>query len=137
MPVKFVGREVEVRLSEDEAAVPLAFRLGQREYKIAEQLASWDDNTFGRQRGRDWRQQQRRQYYRVRTEEGEVYELYADWSPTRRRRKAGAQGTRWYLQRRLSGPAREEPEKAEKAEEPEQSSVRRRPSARARPRRGG
>ncbi len=143
MPVDFVGREVEVRLSEDEAAAPLAFRLGQREYKIADQLGSWDDNTFGRQRGRDWRQQQQRQYYRVRTEEGEVYELYADWSPTRRRRKAGAQGTRWYLHRRLSGPAGEEPEKAEKPKEPEepekpeQPSGRRRPSARARPRRGG
>ncbi len=147
MPVDFVGRVVEVRLSEDEPAVPLAFRLGQREYKIAEQIASWQGPAFGNlQRGRDWRQQQQRQYYRVRTEEGEVYELYADWSPTRRRRKAGAQGTRWYLHRRLSGPATEKPEKAEKpekpekpekAEEPEPPSGRRRPSARARRRRGG
>ena len=134
MPVEFVGREVDVRLSEDEAAAPLAFRLGQREYKVAEQLASWDDNTFGRQRGRGWRQGQQRQYYRVRTEEGEVYELYADWSPARRRRKGGAHGTRWYLHRRLSGPAQEEPEKAE---EPEQPSGRRRPAAPARRRRGG
>lgn len=141
MPVEFVGREVDVRLSEDEKAVPLAFRLGAREYKVAERIASWEDKAFAaRQRGGDWRQQQQRQYYRVRTEEGEVYELYADWSPTRRRRKEGAHGTRWYLHRRLSGPAGEKPEKAEepeKEEEPEQPSARRRPSAPARPRRGG
>lgn len=106
MPVEFVGREVEVRLSEDEPAVPVAFRLGRREYKVAEQIASWQDHSFDNiQRGRDWRQQQRRQYYRVRTEEGEVCELYADWSPVRRRRKGGSGGARWYLHRRLSAEA--------------------------------
>jgi TATA-binding protein-associated factor Taf7 len=134
MPVEFVDREVDMRLSEDEKAVPLAFRLGQREYKIAERIASWEDKAFAtRQRGRDWRQGQQRQYYRVRTEEGEVYELYADWSPARRRRKGGAQGTRWYLHRRLSGATEEEPP-PEAA--PKRPSGRRRPSAPARPRRG-
>ncbi|KKM02847.1 hypothetical protein LCGC14_1780330, partial [marine sediment metagenome] len=98
MPVDFVDREIEVQLSEDEAPVPLAFRLGSREYKIVEQLATWEDHAFAAlQRGRDWRQQQQRRYYRVRTEEGEVYELYADWSPGRRRRKGETPGTRWYL----------------------------------------
>ncbi len=120
MPVDFVGREVEVRLSEDEAPLPLAFRLGRREYKIVEQLAAWGDPAFaGRQRGRDWRQQQQRRYYRVRTEGGEVYELYADWSPARRRRKGGERGTRWYLHRRLSsGAVKEKPEKEEAPEPP-------------------
>ena len=114
MPVEFVGREVEVRLSDDDPAVPLAFRLGTRDYKVAEQLASWQDHTFGDlRRGRDWRQQQRRQYYRVRTKEGEVYELYADWSPARRRRKGGGQAARWYVHRRLSSAAADEDEKAE------------------------
>ncbi|MCH7523213.1 MAG: hypothetical protein IH920_05535 [Chloroflexi bacterium] len=120
MPVDFVDREIEVQLSEDEAPVPLAFRLGSREYKIVEQLATWEDHAFAAlQRGRDWRQQQQRRYYRVRTEEGEVYELYADWSPGRRRRKGEAQGTRWYLHRRLrSGAAKEKPQKAEAPEPP-------------------
>ncbi len=111
MPVDFVGREVDVRLSEDEAAAPLAFRLRGREYRVAEQLASWQDHAFTNlQRGRDWRQQQQRRYYRVRTEEGEVYELYADWSPVRRRRKGEAQGARWYLHRRLSAATAKETE---------------------------
>ena len=120
MPVDFVDREIEVQLSEDEAPVPLAFRLGSREYKIGEQLATWEDHAFAAlQRGRDWRQQQQRRYYRVRTEKGEVYELYADWSPGRRRRKGEAQGTRWYLHRRLSsGAAGEKPEKEEAPEPP-------------------
>ncbi|KKK54757.1 hypothetical protein LCGC14_3081500 [marine sediment metagenome] len=38
----------------------------------------------------------------------EVYELYADWSPERRRRKGGTQGTRWYVHRRISAAAAEE-----------------------------
>jgi len=109
MPVDFVGREVEVTLSEDETPVPLAFRLGSREYKVAEQIASWQGGAFaGPRRGRDWRQQQERRYYRVRTEEGEVYELYADWSPRRRRRREGSRGTRWYLHRRISAATPEE-----------------------------
>lgn len=111
MPVDFVGREVEVTLSEDEAPVPLAFRLGSQEYKVAEHIASWQGGAFaGPRRGRDWRQQQERRYYRVRTEEGEVYELYAEWSPRRRRRREGSGGTRWYLHRRISAAAPKEAE---------------------------
>lgn len=118
MPVDFVGREVEVTLSEDEAPLPLAFRLGSRVYKVAEQIVSWQGGAFsGLRRGRDWRQQRERRYYRVRTAEGEVYELYADWSPGRRRRKEGAAATRWYLHRRLSSAAVKE--KPQKEEEPE------------------
>ena len=119
MPVDFLGREIEVRLSEDETAAPLAFRLGRREYKIAEQLTTWEDHGFdNRQRGRDWRQQQQRRYYRVRTEEGEVYELYADWSPARRRRKGKTPGARWYLHRRLSSAPAQEGREEEKGPEP-------------------
>lgn len=111
MPVDFVGREVEVTLSEDETPVPSAFRLGSREYKVAEQIATWDEGAFaGPRRGRDWRQSQERRYYRLRTEEGEVYELYADWSPRRRRRKGGEQTVRWYLHRRISAATPEEPQ---------------------------
>ncbi|MCH6556574.1 MAG: hypothetical protein IH797_08230, partial [Chloroflexi bacterium] len=79
-----------------------------------------EDHAFAAlQRGRDWRQQQQRRYYRVRTGEGEVCELYADWSPGRRRRKGEAQGTRWYLHRRLSsGVAKKKPVKEEPSEPP-------------------
>jgi hypothetical protein len=119
MPVDFVGREVEVRQSEDEPPVLLSFRLASREYKVAEQIASWRDPTFGNlQRGRDWRQQQQRQYFRVRTEEGEVYELYADWHPVRRGRKGAAQGARWFLHRRLSSAAAKEAPKTEEEPKP-------------------
>ena len=120
MPVDFVDRQIEVQLSEDKAPVPLAFHLGSRQYKIVEQLATWEDHAFAAlQRGRDWRQQQQRRYYRVRTEDGEVYELYADWSPGRRRRKGEAQTTRWCLHRRLSsGAAGEKPDKEGTPEPP-------------------
>lgn len=107
MPVDFVGREVAVRLSEDATPHPLAFTLRDREYKVAEQLATWDEGAAPRP-GRGWQQQQQRRYYRVRTDGGEVYELYADWSPARRGKK-GAQATRWYLHRRLTAEAAAEP----------------------------
>ena len=109
MPVDFVGREVEVTLSKDETPVPVAFRLGSREHKVAEQVANWQEGGFaGPRRGRDWRPQQERRYYRVRTEEGEVYELYADWSPKRRRRKGGEPTVRWYVHQRISAATSEE-----------------------------
>lgn len=111
MPVDFVGREVEVTLSDDDPPQPVAFRDGQREYAIAERIATWQDHSFaGMRRGRNRRGPEQRTFFRVRTKEGEVYELYADWSPSRR----GAAATRWYLHRRLSAAA--EPEA--KAEEP-------------------
>lgn len=120
MPVDFVGREVEVRLSEDDQASPVAFRLGDREYKIAEQITSWQDRAFGQQRGRDQRPQRQRQHYRVRTEDGDVYEIYADWSPARRRRQGAGHTVRWYLHRRISSAtAPEAPAAAEAAEEGE------------------
>lgn len=117
MPVDFIAREVEVTLSEDEA-VPVAFRVGSRRYKIAEQITSWQEGAFvGLRPGREWRQQRERRYYRVRTEEGEVYELYAAWSPARRRRREGTQGTRWYLRRRIRAAASAEAGEAKPAGE--------------------
>ena len=107
MPVDFVGREVEVTLSDDKPPQPTAFRAGAREYAIAERLATWQDNSFAgmkRPRGRPGPEQ--RTFYRVRTKEGEVYELYADWSPSRR----AAEATRWYLHRRLSAVQEQQPE---------------------------
>ena len=107
MPVDFLGKEVEVTLSDEVPPRPTAFRAGSREYAIAERLATWQDNSFAgmkRPRGRPGPEQ--RTFYRVRTKEGEVYELYADWSPSRR----AAEATRWYLHRRLSAaPAPEAP----------------------------
>jgi hypothetical protein len=117
LPVDFVGREVEVSLSDDAVPLPLAFKLGPREYKVAEQLATWEDRGAP-PRGRAWQPQQRRRYYRVRTDSGDIYELYADWSPARRGKK-GAQGTRWFLHRRLSpAAAASPPEPSAPAEEP-------------------
>jgi hypothetical protein len=107
VPVDFVRREVDVTLSEGESPAPVSFRLGAKEHKIEEQLATWQDHSFaGMQRGRDRPGPRQRTFYRVRTAAGEIYELYADWQPSRRR-KEGAH-TRWYLHRRLTAPTEEE-----------------------------
>jgi hypothetical protein len=107
VPVDFLDREVEVTLSDEKPPQPTAFRAGSRQYAIAQRLATWQDNSFaGMKRSRGRRGPEQRTYYRVRTKEGEVYELYADWSPSRR----GTGALRWYLHRRLSGTAEEEAE---------------------------
>lgn len=100
MPVEFIGREVAVELSDDEVKVPVAFVLGQRRHVIAAVLVSWQDHGFGSvgpQRA-NWRLRRHRNYYRVKTSQGEVYELYADrgvgLKPGRR--------VRWYVSKRLS-----------------------------------
>ena len=112
MPVDFVGREIEVRMSEGDSPAPVAFSLGEREFKVAEQLATWQDHAFAAtgRGGRNWRQPQQRWFFRVRADDGEVYELYVDWSPGRRRRAA-----RWYLHRHWTGAAEEKPAHQEPA----------------------
>ena len=79
MAPQFFGREVEVSVS-GEVKVPTAFRIDNREYVISEIVLAWQDHGFGpttpsRKR---WWQRRHRNYYRVRTTEGEVFEIYYD-----------------------------------------------------------
>jgi len=107
MPVEFIGREIEVQLSDEAVRRPLAFRLGGKRYEVAEVLANWQDHGFGsiKPEARGWRTQHRRNFYRVRTTDGEVFEIYADWMASRRQRKNRPEKGRWYAYRRLSGGA--------------------------------
>ncbi len=61
MPVEFIGKEIEVRLSDDPVRRPLAFKLGGKEHAVAEVLANWQDHGFGsaNPRVRDWKAQRR------------------------------------------------------------------------------
>ncbi|MGQ9573209.1 MAG: DUF6504 family protein [Dehalococcoidia bacterium] len=104
MPVEFIGKPIEVEVSEDEARTPLAFRLGRKEHRVAEVLQRWEEHAFGQAipgRG-DWRSGQQRVYYRLRTSEGEVYEVYVDWLPTRRRGQRRQEKSRWFAYRRIA-----------------------------------
>jgi hypothetical protein len=94
---EFIGRPIEVRQAGD-IKTPVAFRLGDTEYEVAEVLEAWQDHGFGLAEPlkKNWRLRHHRNYYRVRTVDGNVFEIYLDRGslkhPERRR---------WYLYRRL------------------------------------
>ena len=94
---EFIGREIEVTV-EGEIKAPVAFRLGGQEHRIAEILDVWQDHGFGLAEPlrKNWRLRHHRNYYRVRTSEGEVFEIYMERGslkhPERRR---------WYASRKL------------------------------------
>ncbi len=103
MPVEFIGKPIEVKLSEDAAPVPVAFRLGGKEYKVADVLQHWEEHASGQAiRGHDdWRAGAQRIYYRLRTSEGEVYEVYVELLPTRRHGRRRQEKSKWYVYRKL------------------------------------
>lgn len=98
MAPQFFGREIEVTVS-GEIKVPASFRLDDREYIVSEIIEAWQDYGFGRSpsRRRKWWQRHHRNYYRVKTPQGEVFEIYYDRGtnlkhPERRK---------WFLYRQL------------------------------------
>jgi hypothetical protein len=103
VPVQHLGKEIEVTLSEGEVRQPQRFKLRGKEYRVAEVLATWQDHGYSglpvRGRGPGgaaWQGGSQRQFYRLRTTEGETFEIYVD-TPAGRKGRA-----RWYAQRRLA-----------------------------------
>lgn len=94
---EFIGRQIQVRC-EGFVKKPVAFCLGDHEHAIETIEEEWQDWGFGRtDRQRNWRTRHHRNYYRVRTAEGELFEIYCDRpKPTR---------IRWYAHKRLSSAA--------------------------------
>ena len=94
---QFIGREIAVTTG-GEIKEPVAFRLGDQEHEVAEILEAWQDHGFGLAEPlkKNWRLRHHRNYYRVRTREGEVFEIYLDRGfmkhPERRK---------WYAYRKL------------------------------------
>ena len=103
MPVEFIGKPIEVELSGEPAGAPVTFRLGRKEYKVAEVLQHWEDHSIreGMPGRGDWRSRPQRLYYRLRTTEGAVYEVYMDWLPTRRHGKRRQEKSKWFAHRKL------------------------------------
>jgi len=79
LPGKFIGRDIDVT-TDGEVKQPVSFRLDNREYLIVEIMESWPDHGFGKnppQRKR-WYHRHHRNYYKVKTTEDEVFEIYYD-----------------------------------------------------------
>jgi hypothetical protein len=111
----FVDREIEVELAEDEPDKPTAFRVGKRRYEVEELVSTWRDQELGASTGfgRSWRDRHQRTYMRVKTTDGELFDIYFDLGGSRKKERK-----RWVLHRRLrgeevgpapSGPTPEEP----------------------------
>jgi hypothetical protein len=97
MPERFFARQIEVTTGGD-LKEPVSFRFEGREYKIAEVLEAWPDYGFGiSETSKTWRTRHHRNYYRVKTEGGEIYEMYYDRGTNMKH----PEFRKWYLTQRF------------------------------------
>ena len=98
MAPQFFGQEIKVSVS-DEIKVPTSFRLGDREYVISDIIEAWHDYGFGRSslRRKRWWQRHHRNYYRVRTTQDEIFEIYYDRGTSLKH----PERKKWFLHRQL------------------------------------
>lgn len=117
MPMEFYVDQIEVRFErqpvlEKRPGLPAAFTWRGREYVIAELLQEWHDyrkrgksrTLYERERGAYWVKKAEgrgswgvgRDFYRVRTESGEIFDIYYDRAP-----QGGEKIGQWILSRRL------------------------------------
>ena len=98
MAPQFISREIQVKVT-GEVKTPVSFFLDGQEYQIVEIVAAWADHGFGRFASgkHKWWQRHHRNYYQVKTEQGEVFEIYYD----RGVNLAHPNLKKWYAYRRL------------------------------------
>lgn len=97
MPERFFGKEINVITGGDVKA-PVSFMLDGKEHTVKEVLEFWPDYGFGSsETSKTWRTRHHRNYYRVKTTDGEVYEMYYDRGTNLRH----PEFRKWYLTQRL------------------------------------
>ena len=97
MTPQFFSQEIEVTTS-GEVKAPTAFRLGDKEFAIADIIAAWHDHGFGlTTRRKRWWQRRHRNYYRVKTTGGEVFEIYYDRGTSLKH----PEHKKWFLRRQF------------------------------------
>ena len=97
MTSRFFGQEIKVTVS-DELRIPAAFYLNDREYLISDIIMAWQDYGFSQAaRHRRWWQRRHRNYYRVKTTDGEVFEIYYDRGPNLKY----PERKKWFLHRQI------------------------------------
>ena len=115
--LRFIGQEIQVQFDRaptltKKPGCPDRFVWGERTYRIVEQVSEWHDNSRrGRMAGnmrpeRVARASERgswgvgRAYFRVRTDDGRIFDLYYDRAPKNAFDRAGA----WFLYREMTPP---------------------------------
>lgn len=78
---RFIGENIEVETA-GEVKQPVAFTWRGKHYAITEVIASWFDWGFSAAtKQKDWRTRRHRNYFRIRTDSGDVCEMYLDRPP--------------------------------------------------------
>lgn len=92
---KFISEKIEV-LKDEKLRLPLSFLWRRKEYKIKEVIESRADWGFskGAPKRKNWRLRHHRNYYKVKTENDEIFEIYHD-------RKSKKDQGEWILYQKL------------------------------------
>ncbi|MFC2069567.1 DUF6504 family protein [Chloroflexota bacterium] len=98
MSSQFIGQDIKVTV-DGEVKAPVSFKLGKREYIIEEIIDYWPDHGFSKNDSgsKKWWQRRHRNYYHVKTTEGEVYEIYYDRGTSLK----NPEYKKWFLTRKL------------------------------------
>lgn len=119
-PLQFIGEPIQIEFDQPPAlekkpGCPDRFVWRGKTYQITEKLSEWHDY---RRRGRMARNMRPthlaaasrrgswgvgRDYYRVRTDTGQVFDLYYDRAPKKARDRKGA----WFIYREMANPQME------------------------------
>jgi len=114
-PLRFINERIEVIFDyppvlEKKPGCPNGFKWQNREYKITDRIAEWHDYqrkgrmtrnmspAHGAVAGRRGSWGVGQDYYRVRTDTGQVYDIYYDRAPQDVERRKGE----WFIYRELS-----------------------------------
>ena len=94
MSPRFISEKITV-VTDGLVKQPASFTWRTTEYKVADVTLAWSDWGFPQgSTQKDWRARRHRNYYRVKTETGETFELYIERGP------AGGRAD-WYLYQQL------------------------------------
>ena len=97
MPERYFARQIEVTTG-GEVKTPVSFTLDGREYTVVEVVEFWPDSGLGSsETTKTWRTRHHRSYYRVKADDGNVYEMYFDRCTNLRH----PEYRKWYLTQRL------------------------------------
>lgn len=97
---EFYSQEIQVKAGK-KRGIPSDFIWRGKKYRIQEIWGEWPDYSFGSAPKGRWWQRRHRTYFRVVTDEGEVFEIYLD---------RGGGHKKWFLYRRLKASSRHENE---------------------------
>ena len=99
MPPQFLGKEIQV-MTDGEVKAPAVFVLDQHRYVISQIVQEWQDHGFGPSasgRRKRWWERRHRNYYLVKTSDGELFEIYYDRSANLNHPEL----RKWYAHRKL------------------------------------